>query len=99
MKKTPESYEVFEYLEILKIFLPKYRSAESILKYQVYNGFLLREVQLMKTASSLFYMLLFYTSLMLFVWNFESFSFQEKVIVGLLVGGLQCIASICEKEN
>ena len=53
----------------------------------------------MKTASSLFYMLLFYTSLMLFVWNFESFSFQEKVIVGLLVGGLQCIASICEKEN
>ena len=53
----------------------------------------------MKTASSLFYMLLFYTSLMLFVWNFESFSFQEKVIVGLLVGGLQCIASICENEN
>ena len=43
-EKTPESYEVFKYLEILKIFLPKYRSAESILKYQVYNGFLLREV-------------------------------------------------------
>ena len=39
--KTPESYRLLKYLEFFLIFPPKYRSADGILKYQVYNRTLL----------------------------------------------------------
>lgn len=53
----------------------------------------------MGLVSSMLYLIIFYVSLCLFLWNFNTFTFQEKVIAGLVISGFQCIAAICDKKN
>ena len=51
----------------------------------------------MGIVASLLYLIIFYVSISLFLWNFNTFSFQEKVIVGLIISGFQCISTICDR--
>jgi len=53
----------------------------------------------MSVLGSLLYLIIFYVCLCLFLWNFNSFSFQEKVIVALIISGFQCISTICGREK
>ena len=51
----------------------------------------------MGVLGSLLYLIIFYVCLCLFLWNFNTFSFQEKVIAGLIISGFQCISAICDR--
>tara|TARA_R110000824_G_scaffold371855_1_gene561657 strand:- start:231 stop:419 length:189 start_codon:yes stop_codon:yes gene_type:complete len=59
----------------------------------------LKERVSMGLVSSMLYLIIFYVSLCLFLWNFNTFTFQEKVIAGLVISGFQCISAICDKKN
>ena len=46
----------------------------------------------MKHAGTLLYLITFYICLIYFFWNFKSFSEQERIIVLLIVSGVQCLS-------
>ena len=52
----------------------------------------------MNHISLLFYMFLFYLSIALFFWNFNTFTLQEKIIMFTLISGFQCIAGLTSGE-
>ena len=49
----------------------------------------------MGVIGSLINLIVFYSCFVAFFWNFNSFSFQEKVIVLLIMSGFHCLSSIC----
>ena len=54
---------------------------------------------LMKYISLIFYCILFYMSIAVFFWNLNSFTFPEKVIVFILISGIQCIAGLISEKG
>ena len=55
--------------------------------------------QLMKHISLLFYVFLFYTCVIAFLWNFNSFTFPEKIITFILISGIQCISGLISAKD
>ena len=53
----------------------------------------------MEGASGVINLILFYVCMIAFFWNFNTFTFQEKVIVTLVFSGFQCISLVCEREK
>jgi len=53
----------------------------------------------MASLNGLISLIGFYLCLIMFFWNFNSFTFQERVIVMLIFTGFQCLSLICDKET
>ena len=53
----------------------------------------------MNHISLLFYVVLFYVSVVLFLWNFNSFTFPEKITALILISGIQCIAGLISVKS
>ena len=53
----------------------------------------------MKYLSILFYAILFYIGLCLFVWNFNTFTLQEKTIILLIISGFQSICGLIDLNS
>ena len=49
--------------------------------------------------SLLFYVCLFYMSIAVFFWNYNSFTFPEKIITFILISGIQCIAGLISAKD
>jgi len=52
----------------------------------------------MKHVSSVFYLIVFYSAICTFFWNFKDFTYQEKTIMFAIISGFQCISSICDNK-
>ena len=52
----------------------------------------------MKDISALFYLVTLYICLISFFWNFNTFTFQEKIIMFTLFSGFQCISYLCQSN-
>jgi hypothetical protein len=48
----------------------------------------------MNTLSGFFYVFMFWFCIGLFLFNYSSFSFAEKIIIWMLIAGFQCLAVI-----
>ena len=55
--------------------------------------------QLMKHISLLFYVFLFYTSIIVFFCNFNSFTLPEKIITFILISGFQCLCGLTSVKD
>ena len=55
--------------------------------------------QLMKHISLMFYVFLFYTSIIVFFCNFNSFTFPEKIIAFILISGFQCLCGLTSGKD
>ena len=53
----------------------------------------------MKYLSILFYMIMFYVGLILFIWNFNTFTLQEKTIILLIISGFQSICGLMDLSS
>ena len=53
----------------------------------------------MKYISILFYMLLFNLGLVLFLWNFNSFTLQDKTIILLIISGFQSVCGLIDLNS
>ena len=53
----------------------------------------------MKLIETLMYGILFYICIGCFLWNFESFTFQEKVIMFTLISGFQCVVGLTRGKS
>ena len=68
-------------------------------KYTVYRYESHGELSVMQYISVMFYLLLFYICIILFIWNFDTFTFQEKIIVGILISGFQCVSFVSNLKH
>ena len=48
----------------------------------------------MKHLATLSYLIIFYISVCLFFFNFNEFTFTEKIIMTTLISGIHCISSL-----
>ena len=48
----------------------------------------------MKLFETLMYVILFYICIGSFLWNFESFNFQQKIIMFTLISGFQSVVGL-----
>ena len=53
----------------------------------------------MSNLSIVFYGCLFYICIIGFLWNFNSFTFPEKVIMFTLISGIQCIVGLQREDS
>ena len=53
----------------------------------------------MNHISLLFYVCLFYMSITVFFWNFNSFTFPEKIITFILISGFQCLCGLTSGKD
>ena len=53
----------------------------------------------MKNVGTILYLILFYLSIVLFIWNFKTFTFQQQVIMFALISGFQCIAALTKGDS
>ena len=51
-----------------------------------------------KHTSAILYLIMFYTAIVMFFWNFKTFTYQEKTIMFAIISGFQCISSICDNK-
>ena len=49
---------------------------------------------MMNYLSALIYLILFYTCVVLFLWNFNEFTFSEQITLGIIISGFQCVSII-----
>jgi len=52
----------------------------------------------MKEIGVVFNLILFYTCIGCFFYNFNTFTFQEKVLMFTLFSGIQCISYLCQSN-
>ena len=52
-----------------------------------------------KHTSAILYLIMFYTAIVMFFWNFKTFTYQEKTIMFAIISGFQCISSICDNKQ
>jgi hypothetical protein len=48
----------------------------------------------MNNLGLIFYLILFYICIGCFLYNFSTFTFQEKIVMFTLISGIQCIAGL-----
>ncbi len=53
----------------------------------------------MKLFETFMYAILFYVCIGSFLWNFSSFTFQQKVIMFTLIAGFQCIVGLTRGDS
>ena len=53
----------------------------------------------MKYLATLFYVTLFYIGVVGFIWNFNTFTLQEKIITLLIISGFQCICGLIDMNS
>ena len=53
----------------------------------------------MEGLTGLINLILFYVCMIAFFWNFNTFTFQEKIIVMLIFSGIQCLSVIYDKKS
>ena len=44
-------------------------------------------------------LMLFYTCVVLFLWNFKEFTFSEQVTLGIIISGFQCVSIIAGNKR
>jgi len=49
---------------------------------------------MMQYLSALIYVILFYSCVVLFLWNFNEFTFSEQITLGIVISGFQCLSII-----
>ena len=50
----------------------------------------------MRVISVVFNLLLYHICIIAFLWNFQTFTFQEKIIMFTLFSGFQCLSYIAD---
>jgi len=53
----------------------------------------------MRYVSAIFYLSLFYICIGLFLWNYSEFSFQEKIMMWMLIAGFQCLGVLSGRNQ
>ena len=53
----------------------------------------------MRYVSAIFYLSLFYICIGLFLWNYSEFSFQEKIMMWMLIAGFQCLGVLSGRKQ
>ena len=98
---TFKNFRLLDYCLIFETFFSLNRSAGCILyvqgMYRIFNEYELGNE--MRHTGTLFYLIVFYICVICFLWNFNEFSFPERIIVLLIMSGVQCLSVVQDNHD